>query len=423
MRQPAARMFLMIAGVCALGGPARAVTYQTTILHPLAGFDFTFAQGTSGTIQVGYGSDAITHGQRALLWQGSPESVINLNPTNLALLGTWQSQALSAAGNVQVGYGYTNSNSNPHALLWTGTAASAVDLNPFGALGESQARAVWGDYQVGWADSEIGLSNATLWHGAAASAINLHPAGFVYSSANGLSGDTQVGSGLKPGEDVHALLWHGSAASAVDLNPANFTFSVAADVSGSSQVGYGSGAATGGNSSLHHALLWNGTAASAVDLNPAGFYRSTAEGIAGNLQVGGGNETASGQMHALLWRGTAESAVDLHQYLAGLPIVFEQSYASDIDASGTIVGFARDSAHAYAVIWTPVPEPPTWLSIVIGSALLSFAIAANRGSLVQSTVPDSTHDSPLPTPHAPQRIALATAYPASPPPSKILVPR
>ena len=55
-----------------------------------------------------------------------------------------------------------------HALLWTGTANSAVDLNPTG-FAVSTAYGTNGVHQVGFADAE-----AMLWTGTADSAIDLN---------------------------------------------------------------------------------------------------------------------------------------------------------------------------------------------------------------------------------------------------------
>ena len=54
--------------------------------------------------------------------------------------------------------------------------------------------------------------------------IDLHPSGLNWSSADGISGMQQVGSGAgsSTGSNNHALLWSGTAASYADLNPNGF---------------------------------------------------------------------------------------------------------------------------------------------------------------------------------------------------------
>ena len=140
----------------------------------------------------------------------------------------------------------------------------------------------------------------------AASAVDLNPPGFTYSSAQAISGGSQVGDGHGPstGFSNHALLWKGTAASAVDLNPPGFNYSQARGVSGESQVGWGTLTGTLGA----RALLWSGTAASFVDLHPANFEITSARGVAGLHQVGEGYGPATGgATHALMWSGTVAS--------------------------------------------------------------------------------------------------------------------
>jgi hypothetical protein len=150
---------------------------------------------------------------------------------------------------------------------------------------------------------------------------------------------------------LHALLWNGSAESVIDLHPDGYSESGAQAVFGDTQVGYGNGA--GGN---NHALLWKGTAESVVDLHPAGFESSLASGISAIGQVGTANGPATGlEPHAFYWNSTADSALDLHTFL---PATMRNSSAEDIDANGTIVGYAYDYGGKYhAVLWTLVPEP------------------------------------------------------------------
>lgn len=73
-----------------------------------------------------------------------------------------------------------------------------------------------------------------------------------------------MGEGRLLTGNYHALLWSGSASSVVDLHPIGFENSSATGISGGQQVGSGNGSATGGE---YHALLWSGNANSVVDLH------------------------------------------------------------------------------------------------------------------------------------------------------------
>ena len=149
------------------------------------------------------------------------------------------------------GQGATTTGGVTHALLWNGTPESAVDLNPnWGPGTTSKANGIFEDFQVGSAgNSALGsFSHATLWNGTAASAVDLNPIGFVGSEAIAIYGNYQVGNGNIAGGTggTHALLWNGTAASAIDLNqylvglPVTFTLTLATGIdSDGSIVGFG----------------------------------------------------------------------------------------------------------------------------------------------------------------------------------------
>ena len=319
---------------------------------------------------MGYGAGRATEGRtHALLWRGSAASAVDLHPSESDFGGQssrWggnlgDSVAVGVCGGQQVGYG------GVMPLLWRGSAASVVDLSPSKGIvlegvgrasyiPNSQALGTSGVEQVGSGQDDFSPSglHALLWRGSGADVVELPvPSGIWDSLALGTSGEEQVGYGYwgRSSEGVtHALLWHGTAASAVDLHPSGFSSSEANGTAGGQQVGYGSGPATGGQD---HALLWRGSAESVVDLHPAGFFYSRALGTNGVEQVGWGDQ------HALLWQGTAASVIDLHTFLHP---GFTASVATDIDATGDIVGTAWGPASGnryHAFLWKRnVPKPP-----------------------------------------------------------------
>jgi hypothetical protein len=279
------------------------------------------ATGACGGQQVGYAysgwSDVNTH---AYLWTGSIASAIDLNPID------WNaSYALGTNGVQQVGYGSSSSFVNQHAVLWSGTAESAVDLNPSGFNG-SKACGISGGQQVGYGEG-IGYDHALLWSGTAASVVDLNPEGFNSSQALSVSGGQQAGYGLlETGNNpVHALLWNGSAASAVDLNPSGFDNSIANGISNGQQVGAGYVSGTGG-SAYAHALLWGSSADSFVDLHqflPSGWASSFAESIdaQGNI-VGYAVDSQNLRRHAFLWQPVPEPGTFVMLGLGAFSLLF-----------------------------------------------------------------------------------------------------
>jgi probable HAF family extracellular repeat protein len=324
---------------------------------PLYGYWECYATGISDTQQVGNTEAG------PLLWSGTAANYVKLDSSLFGGLG-----ATGVCGNQQVGHG--NSGDWPHAVLWTGTASSIVDLNPSGFIA-SEALGTNGTQQVGYGYTPQGvwqnIRHALLWNGTAASCVDLTPPGFMGSAAYGICGTQQAGEGITPQELHHAMLWTGTAGSYVDLNPSGIGNSRAEGTNGTQQVGSGEGPATGNH---RHALLWNGTAVRCIDLNPQGCVDSGACGTNGTQQVGNADPTVGGNF-AVVWSGTAESYINLSQFL---PSGFVESGANGINASGDIVGYAKDSSsHYHAILWEPVPDPAGLPGDANGDGTVSFA--------------------------------------------------
>ena len=119
-----------------------------------------------GDSQAGYGSGPATnYFDHALLWNGTAESAIDLNP-----VGFESSYASDVAGGRQVGSGAGFvTNGNTHALLWNGTAQSVVDLHvsllALGTQFSSSFASSIGENGniVGFAYTLDGVGQAVLW--------------------------------------------------------------------------------------------------------------------------------------------------------------------------------------------------------------------------------------------------------------------
>ncbi|MGA2233241.1 MAG: hypothetical protein ABSH22_20250 [Tepidisphaeraceae bacterium] len=399
---------IAVVGLTLWSSAARAqINYAATVLYPLTA-PSGFTSGVPGSSvagqTVGSGDTTGSAYPQALLWSGPSGSVTNLNPA-----GFVGSEIDGTTGSEQVGYGDVVTNMQgsyvQHAVLWSGTAASAVDLQPTGGpwagFNSSVARAGSGNQQVGDVTAiPGGTSHAVLWNGAPSSAVDLNPANVSYSEAFGTDGAQQVG--WAGNGTLDAYLWSGTAASAIDLGPAGFLESRAVGVSGGQEVGYGFGpTTTQGGVSYNHAFLWTGTESSAVDLDPAGYVNSEALATNGSVQVGNAfvslNAPGDNDDIAFAWSGSAASAVDLQSLLpANYDWVTSTAYS--IDAAGNIYGTAGGTfdgvTGAFAVEWSPVPEPGMTGVLVVGACGLLMrrkrtAISEHKSAFPGSSLPVS----------------------------------
>ncbi len=333
----------------------------------------SFGLGIGAGEQVGHSGPGYT---RALLWRGSPESVVDLSAPG------WDgSYLVAASGGRQGGAVLRFATREEYAGIWSGTPESFINLHPRQGYEVSAVKAMAGNQQVGGARPNgvlFHIRHAMLWRGSAESAVDLHPEGSVYyhSIAYGTDGELQVGSATN-GTGIRAVLWRGSADTMVDLTPEGFLDAEARAAAGGQQVGFANyfGSA--------HAILWRGSAEDFVDLNPgpADQFGSQAFGTNGFHQVG----TVGSRSHppwAAVWSGTPESYHDLHQYL---PPAYQEhgseSYAYGIDAEGNIIGYAYGAPdfRPHAVLWRPVPEPGT---VVCLGALLALLASRRRRAKV-----------------------------------------
>ena len=101
--------------------------------------------------------------------------------------------------------------------MWNGTPESVIDLHPDG-FSHTQASDIYGNSQVGYGTIEGVGTHALLWKGSRDNVVDLHPPGFAATYAYAVSGNVQVGRGDTVGFATHAIAWYGSASSAVDLH-------------------------------------------------------------------------------------------------------------------------------------------------------------------------------------------------------------
>ncbi|HWD37804.1 MAG TPA: IPT/TIG domain-containing protein [Fimbriimonas sp.] len=356
------RIQIAFAALLSLACSANAQFSQTPLPLPNG--------GTVGTpVAISGGQIAGTYGSRSILWNGTTNNIIDLNPPSFSpaitsLYGYRQGGYFVAYTTNGGGRGGGSTHRWHHACFWKGNAASFVDLNPGGARsGESKVFGVNNTNQVGWAGG-----HAYMWSGTAASAVDLNPPGFSGSTANAIHATHTVGFGVPSGGSLnHALLWTGSDPNAIDLNPTSLptyaSYATCVDDGKGIQGGYVEGFDA---QSVYHqdAYIWKGTPDSGIDLAPAGSTASEVLGTRNGHEVGWA--TINGSKHAIYWSGTAASAIDLspNQWPA---------QALGIDDNGDIVGTIGSTP----VIWKRDATP----HVVVTQSQPGDALGWNNGGV------------------------------------------
>lgn len=283
------------------GSPLKAPTNFTGVAHP-----GVIATSISGDMIGGVGHpnvEGLPFDQHAVLWKVGSESAIDLNPTNgfekvegqpIVGFTRFNSRINAIDSTYQVGSGLLSG--TMHAFVWEGTPDSFVDLHPRG-YAYSDATCVAGETIGGWlglgsSRDQTGTSRAIIWKGAKHRLVILsqgvYPGPqFTYSQVHGVSCDgSAVGQGAdyfstSPGiaAPSKALLWPANSTNPVVLHSNGFHYTIAWDVSGGVQVGQGQLADVTSNTV---ALAWFGSAASVVNLHsflPTGYKSSMAKKI------------------------------------------------------------------------------------------------------------------------------------------------
>lgn len=373
------KAFLAGVGVFAGSSTVSLADYVGTDLNP-PGFAASQALGVDGGRAIGFGHlppyqapptppDNSGHPEnpppppvaqpvQALLWNGTAQSFVELNPVPLQQSpGGFYSVGNAISGNQQGGYVQVNtpSASGPHATLWAGTAASKTDIQPSSGGPVSSVQGTNGTKQVGYFSVGGDLTQAVIWPGTGGATIllALDSGNWRTSQATAISpdGNTQVGwATMKASPFEHALMWHNTTGSLTDLTPAGATQSAATGATNTQQSGVVDFGTTA------HAAVWNGTADSFIDLHPAsGFDGTVATSIAGAEVTGYGSN--NGITHALVWTGTGGHPIDLEAYVPQSLVAagFTESAAYGIDRQGNIVGWITNPAtnvqHAFE--WSP----------------------------------------------------------------------
>ena len=285
--------------------------------------------------------------RRALVWPMN-----GTKPAELNAPGTICSEVSGMSGVVMAGTASPQINGlrTYRSVVWNIETGRAHFLSNPG-IENSWANGITADQVVGQSTGRAthGYLHASMWNLANGVFTDLNGKRHKESGALATNGVQQIGWAADPyGENPHAMLWSGRSHTQTDLHPPPFLRSYGLALDGSSQVGLGE------TSHSAHALLWRGSASSAIDLNPAGYLESFATGVRRNIQIGYAL-TAEHRFHALAWSGAASKYIDLQ---ASLPSTLTESFATCIDSTGEIGGYATDANGApHAVIWRPAQAP------------------------------------------------------------------
>ncbi len=345
------RLALSGIAVVAMSSAAALAQWTAVNLHP-SGATLSRAYAGSGGRQGGVAQ------QSAALWSGSAASHFQLGSP---VFGTTVVQGID--GDQQVGW--LGTSQDPRAIMWSGTPASLVVLAPANSA-DSAALAAHDGEQVGYA-RVFNVPNsgvhAGLWHGTAASWVDLNPPTSGSSKAFGVYDGQQAGyAWLAEYSRPHAGIWSGTAASWHDLHPAVASESQALGIHAGQQVGYAI------IDSDWHAGLWQGTSESWVDLAPAGSQWSAATSVHAGYQAG--YAQFAGRNHAGIWSGTPDSWEDLGVLLEGS---WTESRATavwihDDTLFVTGIGFNATTGREEALLWSrPVPAPGAGLVMILGA--------------------------------------------------------
>lgn len=403
------------------------------------------AAGVGGGQQVGSATRSVTcttkKGQcpggvrtelHPFLWSGSAASAVDLTPL---VLGFGAGRALDTDGLQQVGQGFqvlgVNAFGGPFAVLWSGTAESAVNLNPSDAS-TSQANGVADGQQVGYGYVP---HRALLWSGSAESKVELHPDGYTSSEANATNGTQQAGSGflVNPADGAphsHALVWSGSAASVIDLNqflPPGYTDAAATGIDAEGNV---VGWASRGPSDIAanvHAAMWKPVAAGAVFIRSLALSRSSivaGEAVRATLTLnqpapqGGVVVTLS---HAVLTPAASTSGNSLFVQVPSAVTVAEGESGTSFDVQTTATGLEGFGAGLVVELRATLNDFTTSATLNVAPPLSVASLSVSPASVVGGGTATGTLRLNGVAPAGGALVTLASDNPAVSVPSSVVV--
>ncbi|TAK92661.1 MAG: PEP-CTERM sorting domain-containing protein [Aquabacterium sp.] len=298
-------------------------------------------------------------------------------------VGVWDGSTLINVGSVSTMSAVTDINNAGQVAGYDAGSDFADARNSRGVVWQisngarttnSQLGLIEGINDVGQSVGTVYLGSASLfapalWNGSTPQILSQrlsssNPNFDMNSQANGINNH-----GLIVGDSYgHAVTWQGASLTLTDLGEG--TAAAVNDVG--DIVGSSGGAVVWRNGAKIALGTLGGMGSGALDINEVG-------------QIVGSASTSAGKQHATLWVG--QDVIDLNQFLDAQLIAdgWELQSATGINDSGDIsVDGYNASKNQYGVfrLTSAVPEPASWVLMLLGFSLLASIVRKSKSSIV-----------------------------------------
>jgi hypothetical protein len=180
----------------------RGTPESQTFLNP-DGYFTSQVRGMWGNEQVGTAGRMTPNGPAggACLWHGTAASFVLLHPA-----GAFSSQAVGTDGAHE--YGTVQFGNHIEAVMWSGTPESVVSLDPsLAGIASSHINAAGPGRQAGFVVTLGSREHAAMWSGSAQSFVDLNPNPTLQTDATGVCSTAVVGTFTSTGPQWQPAIW------------------------------------------------------------------------------------------------------------------------------------------------------------------------------------------------------------------------